>query len=159
MICETHKWMLILNIFKKTMINQMFNTFIQYLKPWLECKFTKIFSLMPRERLCCQGFVKWIIKIMLYSQINNRQSEREMVKYFLKRDWFNPISILFLLIILALAYLPKIHLLGFYRDDWYLLYAGNVLGPQSFYDVFLSDRPFRGFLMSAAFNLFGNNIL
>ena len=82
-----------------------------------------------------------------------------MVKYFLKRDWFNPISILFLLIILALAYLPKIHLLGFYRDDWYLLYAGNVLGPQSFYDVFLSDRPFRGFLMSAAFNLFGNNIL
>jgi len=41
-------------------------------------------------------------------------------------------SILFafisIFIISAIAYLPKVLELGFYRDDWYLLYTGNVLG-------------------------------
>lgn len=59
----------------------------------------------------------------------------------------------------ALAYLPKVLELGFYRDDWYLLYTGNVLGSQHFTDIFISDRPFRAVLMQLAFQWLGNNIL
>lgn len=76
-----------------------------------------------------------------------------------KRSLFIPLAALAVLLVSALAYLPKITQLGFYRDDWYLLYGGNVFGVQRFYDIFASDRPFRGFLMSTAFSLFGNHIL
>jgi hypothetical protein len=72
-------------------------------------------------------------------------------------------SILFafisIFIISAIAYLPKVLELGFYRDDWYLLYTGNVLGADRFTDIFMSDRPFRAILMQLAFQVFGNKIL
>jgi len=68
-------------------------------------------------------------------------------------------AIISIFLISAIAYLPKVLELGFYRDDWYLLYTGNVLGISLFSDIFISDRPFRAILMQLAFQVFGNDIL
>ena len=66
---------------------------------------------------------------------------------------------LLILIIAALAYLPLAHLLGFYNDDWYLMYMGVSQGPARFMDVFAIDRPFRGYFVGWIFMLFGTHAL
>ncbi|PKN88684.1 MAG: hypothetical protein CVU46_00310 [Chloroflexi bacterium HGW-Chloroflexi-8] len=68
------------------------------------------------------------------------------------------ISILFLLITTIIAYFGKMNKLGFYSDDWYLLYGGVNFGAIRYFDMFSIDRPFRGFLQSLLFNLFDINI-
>jgi hypothetical protein len=47
--------------------------------------------------------------------------------------------------------------LGFYNDDWYLLYAGTSQGGHKFLDIFAIDRPFRGYFVGWIFSLFGVN--
>ena len=68
------------------------------------------------------------------------------------------ISILFLLITTIIAYFGKMNKLGFYSDDWYLLYGGVNFGATRYFDIFSIDRPFRGFLQTILFNLFDTNI-
>lgn len=68
------------------------------------------------------------------------------------------ISIFFLLITTIIAYFGKMNKLGFYSDDWYLLYGGVNFGSIRFFDIFSIDRPFRGFLQYLLFNLFDTNI-
>lgn len=65
----------------------------------------------------------------------------------------------FFLLIGALAYLPLAHLLGYYNDDWYLLYLGLSQGSARFMDVFAIDRPFRGYFVGWLFDLFGTQAL
>jgi hypothetical protein len=64
-----------------------------------------------------------------------------------------------IILIAALAYLPLAHLLGFYNDDWYLLYMGLSQGAKRFMDVFAVDRPFRGYFVGWLFNLLGTHAL
>lgn len=59
----------------------------------------------------------------------------------------------------ALAYLPLIHKLGYFNDDWYLMYDVRVHGAQFFHDIFSSDRPGRAYLMIPMYSLFGLNPL
>ncbi|HEY9076950.1 MAG TPA: hypothetical protein VIO61_10470 [Anaerolineaceae bacterium] len=59
--------------------------------------------------------------------------------------------------ITAAAYLPLASKLGFYNDDWYLLYAGNTQGIEKFSEIFAIDRPARAVLVSFFYQLFGNN--
>ncbi len=71
---------------------------------------------------------------------------------------------LFPLIILvlasAVAYLPQAGRLGYYRDDWNLIYAGMTQGATKFIDIYSVDRPFIGYLFSWVFYpLFGNAAL
>ena len=49
------------------------------------------------------------------------------------------------------------HLLGYYNDDWYLMYAGVSQGAEKFHDVFAIDRPLRGYFVGWMFELFGVN--
>ena len=49
------------------------------------------------------------------------------------------------------------HLLGYYNDDWYLIYAGFSQGAEKFHDVFAIDRPLRGYFVGWIFELFGVN--
>jgi hypothetical protein len=58
-----------------------------------------------------------------------------------------------------LAYTPFIHKFGFYRDDWYMLWAGHVFGPQAIIDLFTFDRPFVGYVFSGSYRLLGENPL
>lgn len=59
----------------------------------------------------------------------------------------------------ALAYLPLAPRLGFYADDWYLVYAGHTQGIQKFWDIFIIDRPLRALQVGAWYALFGDAAL
>ncbi len=65
----------------------------------------------------------------------------------------------FIVLIGALAYLPLAHRLGYYNDDWYLLYLGLSQGARRFMDVFAVDRPFRGYFVGWFFDLLGTHAL
>ena len=58
-----------------------------------------------------------------------------------------------------LAYLPFANQLGFYRDDWYVLWSGRALGPNSIIDLFAFDRPLVGVIYSIVYRLLGENAL
>ncbi len=64
-----------------------------------------------------------------------------------------------LLVLGALAYLPLIQDRGFYRDDWYMLWAGRAFGPQAIIDLFAYDRPFVGYIYSLSYQLLGEHPL
>jgi hypothetical protein len=65
----------------------------------------------------------------------------------------------FIILIGALAYLPLAHRLGYYNDDWYLIYMGLSQGSKRFIDVFAVDRPFRGYFVGWLFDLLGTQTL
>jgi hypothetical protein len=58
-----------------------------------------------------------------------------------------------------LAYVPLMHKFGFYRDDWYMLWAGRAFGSQGIIDLFTFDRPLVGYIYSGAYRLLGENPL
>ncbi len=64
-----------------------------------------------------------------------------------------------LALVSALAYLPLAHCLGYYYDDWYLVYSGFTQGTHKFFEIFAIDRPARAWLVSAAYRLFGTSPL
>jgi hypothetical protein len=66
-------------------------------------------------------------------------------------------SLLFLLMLSALAYLPNISQFGYFRDDWYLMFSVNALGGDAFHAIYASDRPMRALLMSLLYSIFGLN--
>lgn len=66
---------------------------------------------------------------------------------------------LFLTLLGAVTYLPLAARMGYINDDWYLMFDGYVGGASFFHEVFIVDRPLRGYLMQAAFALFGMNPL
>jgi hypothetical protein len=59
------------------------------------------------------------------------------------------------ILIPALVYLPNVFRFTFYRDDWYYIYDGLVLGPRAFLAMFEHLRPLRGPLFAGLFALFG----
>lgn len=70
--------------------------------------------------------------------------------------WF---GVLFLALLGAVTYLPFAARMGYINDDWYLMFDGYVGGAAFFHNVFNVDRPLRGYVMQAAFTLFGMNPL
>lgn len=66
---------------------------------------------------------------------------------------------LFLTLLGAVTYLPLAPQMGYINDDWYLMFDGYVGGASFFHNVFSVDRPLRGYVMQAAFSLFGMNPL
>jgi hypothetical protein len=68
-------------------------------------------------------------------------------------------GVLFLTLLGALTYLPLAPRMGYINDDWYLMFDGYVGGAGFFHEVFRVDRPVRGYVMQAAFSLFGMNPL
>ena len=71
-----------------------------------------------------------------------------------KHRWMD---ILFLVVVSALVYLPRIGEFTFFKDDWYFIYDGFISGPQVYIDVALHTRPIRGPLYQFLFYLFGIN--
>jgi len=71
-----------------------------------------------------------------------------------KQFW---ITVIFLLVISALTYLPLVNQIGYLNDDWYLMYDAHTQGSQFFHEVWRVDRPGRAFFMIPLFELFGIN--
>ncbi|MBL8101354.1 MAG: hypothetical protein JNM02_02375 [Anaerolineales bacterium] len=70
------------------------------------------------------------------------------------REWY---FVPLLFFVAAIAYLPYINKFGYFRDDWYLMYSANAMGASAFNHIFAIDRPFRGFLFSLEYSIFGLN--
>jgi len=78
------------------------------------------------------------------------------VSHWIRRNWWPDLTALGVLLLLAgLAYLPLITQLGFYKDDWHVIWAGSSFGPGRIIDEFMIDRPFMGRLYAKVFILLG----
>ena len=62
-------------------------------------------------------------------------------------------------IIVILAYLPLVSQFGYTFDDWYLMWSAKAYGVDAFHKIYSVDRPLRGYLMEAAYTVFGENPL
>ena len=75
------------------------------------------------------------------------------------KNRFTWISLLFLILFLAVTYLPNLNHFGYYNDDWWQIYGGETFGIDRFSEMYSSDRPARAFLHAPLFALFGSAIL
>src|SRR5215211_1940057 len=64
-------------------------------------------------------------------------------------------EILVLLLMASVIYLPNLSQATIYRDDWYYVMDRLIGGPGVFQEMFSIDRPARGPLFEAYFQLFG----
>lgn len=71
----------------------------------------------------------------------------------------NTIAILLILLTTAITYGISIPRLGYYYDDWYLLWSGQTRGASSIISLFSTDRPFMGVVYSYVYRLLGDSIV
>jgi hypothetical protein len=64
------------------------------------------------------------------------------------------VEILLILVIAALTYLPNLSQATIYRDDWYYVMDRMIGGPGIYQEMFSIDRPARGLLFEAYYQLF-----
>ena len=64
-----------------------------------------------------------------------------------------------IIVVGALAFLPFAGRLGFYRDDWYMLWSAITRGADSIIELFSIDRPFMGYTYDLTYRLLGNSPL
>lgn len=64
-------------------------------------------------------------------------------------------EILLILVIAAVTYLPNLTQATIYRDDWYYTMDRLIGGPGVYQEMFSIDRPARGLLFEAYYQLFG----
>jgi len=67
------------------------------------------------------------------------------------------VSILVILLTSLVTYGISIPKLGYYHDDWYLLWSGQARGAGSIIPLFSTDRPFMGVVYSLAYRLLGDS--
>ncbi|NMC80259.1 MAG: hypothetical protein GYA59_12920, partial [Chloroflexi bacterium] len=66
------------------------------------------------------------------------------------------VSILFILVLGAIAFLPLVNQMGYYRDDWHVAWAGHNLGFQQIIDMHKTDRPFMGVVYGLTYLVLGD---
>jgi len=81
----------------------------------------------------------------------------KLTKHSYKQVLVSIFPYVLLVAVAAICYMSIAHLLGYYNDDWYLIYAGVSQGAEKFHDVFAIDRPLRGYFVGWMFELFGVN--
>lgn len=65
------------------------------------------------------------------------------------------LALLLIALTAVISYGPLITQLGYYRDDWYLVWAGLTRGWRSIFQLFLSDRPMMGAIYAVEYALLG----
>ena len=68
------------------------------------------------------------------------------------------VSSLLILLTTVITYGIPIARLGYYHDDWFLLWSGQARGAASIIPLFATDRPFMGVVYSFVYRLLGNTI-
>ena len=68
------------------------------------------------------------------------------------------IAILVILLTTVITYGLSIPKLGYYHDDWFVLWSGAARGAASLIPLFASDRPFMGVVYSNVYRLLGDQI-
>lgn len=72
-------------------------------------------------------------------------------------------SSLYLFVVLAvvgvLVYLPLAGQMGYYKDDWFLIFDAHTQGADFFHEIYKIDRPARAYVMQFVYNLFGDRVI
>lgn len=79
------------------------------------------------------------------------------MKNILKNENF--LAVLLIALIAVLTHGWRIPWLGYYHDDWYLLWSGAARGAESIIPLFSTDRPFMGVVYSYVYRLLGDQVL
>ena len=69
------------------------------------------------------------------------------------------IATLLILLTTVITYGVSIPRLGYYHDDWFLLWSGEARGAASIIPLFATDRPFMGVVYSFVYKLLGDSIV
>lgn len=68
-------------------------------------------------------------------------------------------AILLILLTTLITYGVNIPRLGYYHDDWFVLWSGQARGAHSLIPLFSTDRPFMGVIYSFVYRLLGNTLI
>lgn len=80
-----------------------------------------------------------------------------MIRRILHNHYF--MALLLIGIITLLAHGTFITRLGFYREDWYVVWVGDVLGSDQFIPLYQIDRPMMGYLYRFIYPILGHSPL
>jgi hypothetical protein len=69
------------------------------------------------------------------------------------------IASLLILLTTVITYGVSIPKLGYYHDDWFVLWSGQARGAASLISLFSTDRPFMGVVYSVVYRLLGDTII
>ena len=81
----------------------------------------------------------------------------QAIQKVLKNETF--FSILLIFLTTLITYGVSIPSLGYYHDDWFVLWSGQSRGAESLMPLFSTDRPFMGVVYSVVYRLLGDTIL
>jgi hypothetical protein len=81
---------------------------------------------------------------------------KQTIRKLFKNETF--ISVLLILLTTVITYGISIPKLGYYHDDWYMLWSGHARGAGSIIPLFSTDRPFMGVIYSYAYRLLGDSV-
>jgi len=86
-----------------------------------------------------------------------KDTEKFMLEYLKKHSTI--VSLIFFGLITIITYGLLIPQLGYYQDDWYLIWAGQTGGLSDVIALFTTDRPFMGWVYAFDYVLLGDGIL
>jgi hypothetical protein len=69
------------------------------------------------------------------------------------------IAVLLIFLTTVITYGVSIPNLGYYHDDWFVLWSGQARGAESLIPLFSTDRPFMGVVYSVVYRLLGDAIV
>ena len=81
----------------------------------------------------------------------------ETIQKLFKNESF--IAALLILLTTVITYGVSIPNLGYYHDDWFVLWSGQARGAESLMPLFSTDRPFMGVIYSVIYRFLGDSIL
>lgn len=82
---------------------------------------------------------------------------KKKIQNLFKNETFS--AALLILLTTIFTYGISIPQLGYYHDDWYLLWSGHARGAASIIPLFSTDRPFMGVVYSLVYRLLGDTII
>ena len=82
---------------------------------------------------------------------------KQTIQKLLNNETF--VATLLILLTTIFTYGISIPQLGYYHDDWYLLWSGEARGAASIIPLFATDRPFMGAVYSFVYRLLGETIV
>jgi hypothetical protein len=82
---------------------------------------------------------------------------KQTIQQLFKNETF--LAILLILLTTVITYGVSIPRLGYYHDDWFVLWSGQARGAQSLMPLFSTDRPFMGIVYSYVYRLLGDSIV
>jgi len=80
---------------------------------------------------------------------------KQSLQRLFKNETF--VAVLLILLTSIVTYGLAISKLGYYHDDWYLLWSGQARGADSIIPLFSTDRPFMGVIYSFVYRLLGDS--